>query len=79
MPILIGALHQFNHFKNKSIPHQFQKIISGPLVVGFCTSEQVQSLYFGKTETAQDHGLINFRRMGLVKPGEINLKPHCVA
>ncbi len=58
---------------------KFHQIASGPLVVGFATSDQIQSLYFGRTEDAQEKGLINVRRMRVIKPEmDFYLEPHCV-
>lgn len=58
---------------------EFLHIQAGPLSVSRCTSSQVQSLYFGRTEDALSKGLLNFDRLRRVKPrGEFNLQPHCI-
>ncbi|MGK5085375.1 YcaO-like family protein [Bdellovibrionota bacterium FG-1] len=67
-------------FSADTVPHQYHAVVSEPLSVGYCTSEQIQNLYFGRTEVAQEKGLINVRRLESVRPGgSINLLPHCVA
>lgn len=63
-----------------SVQFEFQQIASAPLVVGVCKSEQIQGLYFGRTEDALAKGILNLNRLSAVKGSKtINLMPHCVA
>jgi hypothetical protein len=63
----------------KSLAPKFHQIADGPIVVGYATSDLIQSLYFGRSRDAQAKGLINVRRMKELKhEGELNLMPHCV-
>ena len=61
------------------IPFEFHEVMSAPLVVGFCTSAEVQPLFFGRTDRAQKRGLINLKRLEAVGGALVNLNPHCVA
>lgn len=58
---------------------QFHQITSGPLVVGYCSSTNVQNLFFGRTEQASGRGLLNVHRLTAVKAdGGYYPLPHCV-
>lgn len=68
-----------NKLNSSALNPKFHQIAKGPLAVGYCTSDQVQGLYFGRTLTAQSQGCINFHRLKeLPHEGEINLMPHWV-
>lgn len=61
------------------IHFKFNEITQGPLSVGFCESNKVQNLFFGRTETALLKGIINFNRLkNVMTSDKINLMPHCV-
>lgn len=70
---------RYQSFYARTFAHQFIEVVSSPLTVGYCKSDRVQNLFFGRTETAQRHGLINVCRLKEVTYGdEINLMPHCI-
>jgi hypothetical protein len=71
---------EYASFDQSKINPKFQKLVSAPLVIGHCSSNEIQNLYFGRTEIAQSKGLINFGRLNKALQGrEINLAPHGVA
>jgi hypothetical protein len=58
---------------------EFHQIVSGPLVVGYCSSDKIQNLFFGRTDEASGRGLLNVRRLtGVGSDGEYYPMPHCV-
>jgi YcaO cyclodehydratase, ATP-ad Mg2+-binding len=68
-----------DHFKRDPIPFTFTEIIRGPISAGFCTSPDIQSLYFGTNKDAVGRGEINRDRLNL-KTGEmLQNTPHFVA
>lgn len=71
---------KFNSFDAENFPHTFHVIASGPITVGYCTSPEIQNLFFGSTDKAAANGLINWDRINQVTKGRvINTALHCVA
>jgi hypothetical protein len=69
----------YRAFDPDRISVKFHQVATGPLTIGYCTSTEVQNLYFGRTEQANSRGLINLRRLeGVRSGGEIFQLPHCV-
>ncbi|MGK5087334.1 YcaO-like family protein [Bdellovibrionota bacterium FG-2] len=67
-------------FTKNPIRHEFNEIIASPLSAGYCTSPDVQNLFFGRTEDAKQKNILNFERLGRLKTLEaINQLPHFVA
>lgn len=70
----------FKRFDIKAANSVYHPLVTGPLVVGRCTSDSVQNLYFGSLVTAEKEGRINLSRFGKVMRGkEFNPMPHWVA
>jgi len=67
-------------FQARPIRYEFHEVLKEPLSVGFCTSPDVQNLFFGRTADAIKRGVINRARLGLVESNdELNMSPHFVA
>jgi len=67
-------------FQAKPIRYEFHEIVRAPLSVGFCTSPDIQELFFGRTSDALRRGVINRTRLGVLNPsGNFNELPHFVA
>lgn len=70
---------RYQGFEPKTFAHEFYEVARGPLTVGYCKSDRIQNLFFGRTETAQRRGLINVRRLKEVaREVDVNLMPHCI-
>jgi hypothetical protein len=70
---------KFKAFDPKKLGARFTTIRCGSLFVSRATSNQVQDLFFGETETAIKNGWINTRRVtGVVGLGNLNPLPHFV-
>ncbi|MBX9766322.1 MAG: YcaO-like family protein [Bdellovibrionales bacterium] len=78
----VGAcewIKKYKIFRSKPVSATFHPVISGPIVVGYCVSESVQNLFFGRTTDATEDGSINLRRLETVRQKEpLYLLPHCV-
>ena len=63
----------------KKIAPHFKTIRCGGLYISQCTSNNVQSLFFGKNEDAESRGLINHARLKEIKQNFVlNPQFHCV-
>lgn len=69
----------YREFRPESLGLRFQIVTKAPLVVGYATSNNIQNLFFGRTQDAASKGLLNLARLRSVMPdGDFNLLPHCV-
>lgn len=67
-------------FWNDPIHYEYISILEGPIYSGYCQSDQVQNLFFGRTIDAERRGDLNMNRLKQVKPEEeISRLPHFVA
>lgn len=73
----------WDRFSKNPIRYQFHEILSAPISVGFCTSPDIQNLYFGRTQDAMAQGVLSLDRLARVKSfnpgGKLNELPHFVA
>lgn len=70
---------EYQIFHSRSSKTNFKTIVDGPIVVGYCESENVQNLFFGRTIDAKSKGLLNLSRLESVRQsGALCLLPHCV-
>lgn len=71
--------HQIKKFSPKKIKFTTKQYQCGSLTIAQCKSDEIQNLFFGRTEEAHKNGLINIRRLkevGMASP--TNWLPHCV-
>ena len=67
-------------FSKDCVRSEFHEIVSAPISVGYCTSPDVQNLFFGRTQDAIKSGFINLKRLNnLSRDGESKAYPHFVA
>ncbi len=72
--------NHYKQFQNSDFKYEFCTFARGPIVVGYCRSEEIQDLYLGPTEIALHQGKINFARLGMNSTsGNINLGLHIVS
>jgi hypothetical protein len=70
---------KFKHFDPVKLGIRFNTMKCGPLFVSRASSEQVQDLFFGETDTAQKNGWINTHRITeAVGLRNLNPLPHFV-
>ncbi len=71
--------NQYNEFSRRTRNAEFHQVISGPISVGYCSSNEVQKLFFGRTADADRIGLLNRRRLWNVRQtNRLCSLPHCV-
>lgn len=62
------------------ITYSFKEVLTSPLSSGYCSSPDVQNLFFGKTTNAKKAKYLNVGRLKNISlSGSINLIPHFVA
>jgi hypothetical protein len=66
-------------FKLNPIAHSYTEVLKWPLSSGFCSSPDIQSLFFGRTCDADRRGELNKRRLKLNEGESISDLPHFVA
>ncbi len=67
-------------FTLNPISYSFKEVLTSPLSSGYCSSPDVQDLFFGKTTNAEKAKHLNVGRLKSVNlGGSINLVPHFVA
>jgi hypothetical protein len=66
-------------FKRNPIDHKYVEIMREPLSSGFCTSTQIQPLFFGRTCDADRRGELNKLRLNVLEGSQLSALPHFVA